>query len=328
MTGQLLILNTLIMGCGNQKSSTLSSDAETSFSPLSEANILEVQGSGAFGSQCPHGFFSEPRPIPLEFITDQPPTLSLIELNEHLPAFTFQIDCIKMTLDVRKEGPPPELTTWEVMPDGNFYLTIQAGTAKLKKDFQQISNCSIPLQADMWGKIDCTDLDHPIMKIETVWWTGKSSSNPNPGPTHSPSPSPSPSGGESPLPPTPNPSPSPVPVSPPHPLPSPSMGPGPLPETSPLPTPPHGPTPMPWLSFGPTPQPTPSLPPEPEHRGDSPLRSFTLTHSSSPLHRLGSSNLQRRSSQPRDAAPRSEAPLCELPPGSYFHNMTMIHQCR
>ena len=330
-----LTLAFILGGCALEKTpSGTPSDQEpqsSTGSPLNESNAFSVQGSAAFGSQCPHGFFSEPRPISLQFISPIRANLDVIELQQPLSAFTFQMDCIKMTLDVRRAGSPPESSTWEVMPDGNFYLTVNAGYAQLKGDFHQSTHCSTPLVADMWGKIDCKDIDHPVMRIETLWWTGKTLS-PSEGPTPRPSPSASPSASPTP------PSASPSPGTSPQPIPQPSL--------------PAWPTPHP--SIGPiTPSPIPSsLPPQPlpphplsqpanNTRAARPLGGDELILSTSPvpsmrtLRSLESLSLKRRMGSDPSGRSKIVTPVeslqarpCQLPAQSYFHNMTSIEQCK
>jgi len=336
---QIYLLFSLILGgCSLENSSAPPpSDSETqsaSEPAVIEAAALDVHGSGAFGSQCPHGFFSQPKPISLQFITEVHPRIEAVELNENLPAFTFQIDCIKMTLDVRKEGNPTELSTWEVMPDGNFYLTVNAGFAYLKRDFNQHINCQTPIVADMWGRIDCSDIDHPIMKIETLWWTGKNlNSLENTGPR----PTPSPSISHSPAPfPQPSPSPSAPSVLPPShsdPHPQPSLSPWPLPDHTPQPGPTFGPA-NPSPAPLPTPAPIPPIP-FPSFRPSS-----SLNHSSNRSGRYALDTASKnftfqkltpiRRYESRKHTPHNllQIPICEIPDKSYFHNMTIIQQCR
>jgi hypothetical protein len=79
------------------------------------------------------------------------------------------------------------------MPDGNFYFSFDAGNAKIKNDGSGNANCAIPMTAEMWGRVDCKDRDHAIIKLETIWWLGKKLENPEGMRRPSPNPSDAPS---------------------------------------------------------------------------------------------------------------------------------------
>jgi len=134
---------------------------------------VKVEGHGArFGSQCPLGTYSDPVEVPI-LLWSCPIGRDSIALKEALQPMIFQMDCKKKTLDVRGDSHSGRASTWEVMPDGSFYFTMNAGKATLQDDGSGSSNCSIPLIADMWGKVDCSDQDKVTIRLETVWWLGK-----------------------------------------------------------------------------------------------------------------------------------------------------------
>ncbi len=171
------------------------------------ADVKAVVGTAGFGNQCQFGSISAPKPVPLS-LWQCPINLNPIELMEPLQAYIIQADCKKKTIDVRSPNNSFDSVTWETMPDGNFYFSMNGGMARLKNDGSGNLGCGSALTAEMWGKIDCADIDKPIIKMETVWWMGKEFV-PNPtstGAPHSPphlspvpsSPVPTPSGHPSP----------------------------------------------------------------------------------------------------------------------------------
>jgi hypothetical protein len=231
------LFSCILWACGGnsglespQQSDPPSSPEEVEITP---PNRIEVRGSAQFGNQCPYGSFVPPTPAPLE-MWDCPIGLSSVELTEPLAPLVLQADCKKKTLDIRSQDPSITPITWEVMPDGNFFFSMNAGYAKLKEDGAGHFNCASPVAADIWGKIDCKDRDKTTIRVETVWWLGKTlkevSGTPSPLPDASPSPSGSPSSTPSGQPsgqPSAGPSSSPWPVFTPHPRPRPEPTPNP-----------------------------------------------------------------------------------------------------
>jgi hypothetical protein len=217
------------VGCGKVSQDSNLTDAGNSTE--AHVEVKKVDGVAGFGNYCPLGSYAPPQPVPIT-LWNCPMRLNRLQLNEPLQAFDFQVDCKKKTIDVRSSNHSFEPVTWEIMPDGNFYFSMDGGLAKIKDDGAGHSNCSVPLRADMWGKIDCQDRDKPVIRVETVWWMGQTSEvgtspgtpivRPSGTPSNTPIPSPSSSG---------SPSPSPiVSVSP-----SPSSG-SPIPFPIPIPT--------------------------------------------------------------------------------------------
>jgi len=186
-----------VVGCGDDNP-TLPVNPPTSNSgstpPPGGPEMMEVVGSAAFGNQCPYGSYVPPSPVPLE-LWSCPLHLNQLELASPLPSLILQADCKKKTLDVRSEDHSVPATTWEVMPDGNFYFAINAGKAAIKNDGAGHMNCTSPMVASMWGRIDCKDRDQATIHVETVWWLGKTFEDTgvgSPVPTASSSPSPTP----------------------------------------------------------------------------------------------------------------------------------------
>lgn len=179
----VLGLAILVQGCGSE-STTARPEEQTSL----PSNMKKVVGSARFGNQCPYGSVIPPQPVAIE-LYDCPLNVPQVELTKPLQSFILQVDCKKKTLDIRSDDRSVTPTSWEVMPDGNFYLTMNAGRAYLAEDGAGNKNCSTPLMADLWGKIDCQDRDQAKIKVQTVWWLDKTLQNPSLSPLPSPSPS-------------------------------------------------------------------------------------------------------------------------------------------
>ena len=203
--------------------------------PLS---MIKVKGNAAFGSHCSFGTYSPPNPVPLE-LYDCPPKLDSVELMDSLRPIVFQVDCKKRTIDVRGATRNPNTTnnpnveSWEFMPDGSFWFSVDAGFTQLTDDGSGNKNCVTPLTAEMWGRIDCTDMDRAKIHVETLWWLGTSYAT---GPSRTPSPTPSPTTSASPRPsttPVPGPAPAPIPGPTGSPQPTPSVTASPAPSTQP-----------------------------------------------------------------------------------------------
>lgn len=293
----LAALCLFIWGCGDQyHPSNLETapplptnppDPDSQEPDATPSGRTDVIGSAQFGSQCPYGSFSPPQPVPLE-LWNCPNGLSAVELQESLPPIILQADCKLKTLSVRSMNGGFKPTAWEAMPDGSFYVAIDAGKAKLKDDGAGSKNCSTPMVAHLWGKMDCTDRDKAIIHVETVWWLNKTTDDPvtsSPLPSLVPSPSESrrgPGSGSS------NSTPSPVPSVSPNPSGSPSIS----------------PTASPHPSVSRPPVPTPSRAPHHHHH-----------------------HLNNLIDPPSSIDPASSNSACQLPTGCHFHNITQINQC-
>ncbi|MEK6706559.1 MAG: hypothetical protein AAB116_01380 [Candidatus Poribacteria bacterium] len=196
MVGVVLLIIANFSACGKPVTQQL-----LDIEPVADdEKPVPVIGTVSFGSQCPYGTVSPLVPLPLN-LWDCPVGLNALELITPLRPLVLQVDCKKKVISARSENRELD-TAWEIMPDGSFYFTIDGGTARVKNDGAGNNNCSIPLSADMWGKVDCSDRDKVNINIEAMWWFGKK----EPSPTTSPSPVISPSPSISP-PPSPSPSP-------------------------------------------------------------------------------------------------------------------------
>jgi hypothetical protein len=291
-----------VLGCGNNTGdSSISPDSNAVTGDESEK--VQVMGNARLGSQCPLGTFASPQDIPIELYSC-PLGLPKVELNEPLTPIVLQVDCKKKTIDVRGGIRSLNATTWEMMPDGSFYFSVDGGKAVLKDDGMGNTDCETPLTAVMWGYADCTDRDHAKVHVETVWWLGKTIvAPPVSGPGSSPRPTSTPGANPGSRPTT-LPSGYP-PISPNPPIP-------PLPGASPLPPPPMNPP------SGPTPNPS-STP-------FRPFRPFLNVESAFPGTEPEMSVAPSPSPAPA-ITPTPTRKSCVLPEGCYFHNISRINQC-
>jgi len=146
--------------------------------------LTPVRGAAAFGSQCPFGTYDQPVSAKLQ-LWNCPTGLPNVELNEQLEPLIFQVDCKKKTLSVRRINRTMD-TFWNLMPDGSFNITVDAGKASLKSDGSGRGACSIPVTADLSGKVDCSDRDKAVIPVEAVYWTGRNAPAPAPSPSVGP----------------------------------------------------------------------------------------------------------------------------------------------
>jgi hypothetical protein len=123
-----------------------------------------VQGAKLqVGSQCPLGFVVPPRAVPLE-IWNCPRQSSVLEVTRSLPPLELQADCKKKTLDVRSlEDPHLEPNTWEILPDGRFYL-------KWEPPFVQLADgCELEVPLELSGRVHCDKRDQAIIEVLFRW---------------------------------------------------------------------------------------------------------------------------------------------------------------
>lgn len=153
-----------ITGCGPAGPS----NHEKSPSADSVPGMTRVAGNAIFGSQCPYGTFPDPRPVPLT-LWECPIGMHTVELTESLQPLILQADCKKRTMDVRGTNRSHPSNAWEIMPDGTFFFSVDGGSARLKADSSGRQNCSVPLSADLWGKVECDNRDQAKIKVETIW---------------------------------------------------------------------------------------------------------------------------------------------------------------
>jgi hypothetical protein len=152
--------------------------------------VIEVMGQTAsFGSHCPFGTYSPPSAVPIE-LHDCPLGQPSIELVEPLQPILFLVDCKKKTIDIRGTERAHGASSWEFLPDGSFQFGFKGGTAKIKQNAAEES-CMTPLRGAMRGRIDCSNMDHAVISVQTVWWLGETYDEPAPAPSVEPTPIPS-----------------------------------------------------------------------------------------------------------------------------------------
>lgn len=149
-----------LAGCGRPDADSVVPDGMT-----------VVEGTGAFGSQCPYGSISDPKPVRLG-LWDCPIGQDPLELKRSPTPLIFQADCKEKTLAIRTADRAVD-TFWKVMPDGSFLTTIEAGLVQLADDGAGNRDCNAYAQAEVWGKLDCTDQDRVTIHVNTLWYLAK-----------------------------------------------------------------------------------------------------------------------------------------------------------
>lgn len=133
--------------------------------------MTQVEGAGAFGSQCPYGSISDPRPVRLG-LWDCPIGQDPLKLTRSPSPLVFQADCKEKTIAIRTADRQID-TLWKVMPDGSFLTTIDMTPVQLADDGSGQRRCNAYPQAEIWGKLDCTDQDRVVIKVDTIWWLAR-----------------------------------------------------------------------------------------------------------------------------------------------------------
>ncbi len=148
--------------------------------------MVPLKGYGGFGSQClANGTVTLPKKVKLE-LWACPIPVETVELAEPLTPLFLSADCGRKILTIRTADYVID-DSWEVMPDGSFYLTQEKLFAKLKNDGSGNNNCVTPLSADLWGRIDCTNRDQATIMIEARMWLNKKTAARTPAPGAVPS---------------------------------------------------------------------------------------------------------------------------------------------
>ena len=141
---------------------------------------IPVNGSAFIYSQCPYGSLSSKVPVGIKLV-DCPIPLKTAELTEPLQPLIVTADCTKKILTVRTEDRAVD-TSWEIMPDGSFWFTVNGGMAKFKTDGTTPDACKTPLTLDIWGTLDCTDRDKLVIHTQAAWTLGKETQSPGHAP--------------------------------------------------------------------------------------------------------------------------------------------------
>lgn len=177
--------------------------------------MLPVNGQAFFGSQCPYGSVPPPFAADLE-AWSCPIGVKPLQLAEPMQPLVLQADCTKKYISVRTQNRRVD-SSWEVMPDGSFFITLEGVAVKLGRDGAGNSNCTVMASVDVSGKLNCGDRDKVKIDFETVWWLGQRPPTPQASASPGVTPLPSPLASSIPSP-TPQPMPSPRPGRSPHPL--------------------------------------------------------------------------------------------------------------
>jgi hypothetical protein len=136
-----------------------------------DAGMKPVVGEARFGSQCPYGFYSEPRVAEIGLWDCKIP-LDSVELAEPMSPLLLSADCKKKILTIRTADRRVD-TSWEVMPDGTFNITLDGLSARLRRDGPTGSQCVSYLTTEVFGRVDCKDRDKAAIQFDTMWWLNK-----------------------------------------------------------------------------------------------------------------------------------------------------------
>jgi hypothetical protein len=134
---------------------------------------VAMKGYAGFGSQCLSGYNNDPKAVKLE-LWDCPINVATAELAEPLTPIMFSADCNRKVITVRTLDRAVD-STFYMMPDNTFYISQDKMNAKFKTDGSGNDNCTTPVIADIWGKVDCASGagDKAKIRFETVMWLNK-----------------------------------------------------------------------------------------------------------------------------------------------------------
>ncbi|HUP56143.1 MAG TPA: hypothetical protein VM598_01735 [Bdellovibrionota bacterium] len=139
---------------------------------FSDPNWLAVNGSAAFGSQCPYGSFVDPVAARVLAMDCNIPLKEAV-LAKPLEPLTLSADCQKKILTVRTQQGRGIDSTWEVLPDNTFDFNVEGGFVTLADDGYGHKNCLMPVYVNIFGSLQCTDRDRVTIDFQSVWHTGK-----------------------------------------------------------------------------------------------------------------------------------------------------------
>jgi hypothetical protein len=144
--------------CGSPIAADNPNDDSTPSSPTDRA------GQAGFGIQCPYAYVQDPTAVAID-LSDCPD--ANFTLSAPLVPILLSADCLNMDLTARTSDRSVD-DTFEVKPDGSFYLEMNAGSATLS------NGCKIPLVADLAGTMSCGALtnqnyDKVDISIDSVW---------------------------------------------------------------------------------------------------------------------------------------------------------------
>ncbi len=134
--------------------------------PIVDDGYRAVVGSALLASQCPYGMSTQLVPVSLG-LWDCPLEAKKIVLTKPLRGLVIQADCYKKVIGIRTSDGTLD-TSWEVMPDGTFFIAVDGGTIELNGDETRAA-CSSPLTAEIWGKLGCLDRDKVDITLHIDW---------------------------------------------------------------------------------------------------------------------------------------------------------------
>lgn len=159
---ELILVAAFLTSCGKPMDRTPIATGEAA---------TPVIGVAGFGVQCPYGFNEDPVATKLE-LWGCDLGLERLELVEPLTPLYLQVDCKKKLVSVRKPNRAMD-TSWEILPDGTFFMTVDGGAAQLKSDGPGRGSCTSPLSVNLIGKVECADRDKVTISMESIYWLGK-----------------------------------------------------------------------------------------------------------------------------------------------------------
>ena len=136
-----------------------------------QPGLTHVSGKFLIGNQCPFGSISDPVPVDLQ-MGDCPQMIGP-ELVEAPAPLMIQADCRKKLLSVRTADRKTDVL-WELMPDGLFNMTVDAGKIQLRNGgAEHPESCSSFITMDLSGKVDCSNQDKASIQVDSQWTLGK-----------------------------------------------------------------------------------------------------------------------------------------------------------
>lgn len=149
-------------GCGKQT-------VDGEIAPVDGEKV--VKGTTYFGSQCTLGTLPDAAPAKMGALECDTPA-QFIELSQAPSGFLFQADCKKLSITVRsKDGNGKIDGNFKMLPNGTFNLSITDNTVGSVgiRGATGTPGCTAFPTLDLAGAVDCTDLDHAVIQVDTLW---------------------------------------------------------------------------------------------------------------------------------------------------------------
>ena len=132
-----------------------------------------ILGDLGITTQCPAGYLGAPQVIPLQ-IQDCATGVYPIELGESLSPFIFGVDCARKVITIRTLDQKLD-STWEMMPDNSFWISLTTLTWSLREGGKNRPNCNTPMDTQIWGNANCEGVqDQAELRFE-MSFTAKTS---------------------------------------------------------------------------------------------------------------------------------------------------------